>query len=122
MRSALAVLSLAVMVIYTAFRLFTTAVFLPLTATPSSDPTGYAYSLSLVILAITSTVLSSISRVKAAAGIAIIVGLASVLFWWIIVCNRSVPIWSDFNWFVVPEITFALAAVSRWRLSPRTLN
>ena len=112
MRNWIAVLFTALMVIYVVYRAAVTALFLPLTAPPWS-PTGL-YFVSLVLAAIASLVFSSRGSKVLSAWLAILVGLAAASFWWFVICRTIRPIWSDFGWFVIPELVFSIAGICKW--------
>lgn len=115
MKNIVAVLSSAVMVIYTLYRAFTTLVILPFSGSLKSS-TGI-YFLLLVFGAAGATALSFTKRRGIAASLAAVLGLVALLYWWVVICRTSVPIWSDFYWLVVPEVCFALAGLSKWMVS-----
>jgi len=115
MKNIFSGLSSAVMIIYMLYRVFITLVFLPL-AGSLRGPTGI-YFLSLVLLAALAIGISFTKRKIVAASLASSLGLVAIFYWWFFICRASVPIWSDFYWFVVPEMCFALAGFCKWVVS-----
>jgi hypothetical protein len=91
-----------------------TALFLPFTA-PLWSPDGI-YFVLLIVLSMTSIVLIFKGLDVLSAWLAVFVGFVAVLYWWFAICRGSRPIWSDFGWFVVPELGFSIAGLGRWAI------
>lgn|SRR5271154_1727158 len=117
MRKAAAFLSGIALIAYVIYRAFTTVVIMPLVAGLFSS-TGIYFGL-LLLLAIGTSILS-FTRYKGVAGLlSIALGVSALLYWWIVICGRTNPIWTDFSWFVIPEMFFVAAVLSRWLLTPK---
>ena len=112
MKIAILNLSSAVMVFYLLYRAFTTLVLLPFAGSLKSS-TG-AYFIALVLLAVGATALSFTKQKGVAALLASTVVSIAIIYWWVVICRASAPIWSDFYWLVVPEFCFALAGICKW--------
>jgi hypothetical protein len=91
---------------------FATLVILPFTMSPLS-PGGF-YFLLLVLLAAGATVLCFTRRKGIAASLAAVVGLLALVSWCRVIFVAPVWTWSNFVWFVVPEVCFSLAALCNW--------
>jgi hypothetical protein len=112
MKNFLAVLSSMIMIAYVAYRAFTTFLILPLSE-PLLSPDGM-YFLLLVFVATVSTVLSFTSRNGLGASLAAVVGIAAFCFWVFVIIRSPWRTWSNFVWFLVPEVCFTLAALCKW--------
>jgi hypothetical protein len=77
------------------------------------SPTGI-YFLLLVLLAAGATALSFTRRKGVAASLASVVGIMALCFWLFIICTAPWRTWSNFIWFVVPEVCFSLAGLYKW--------
>jgi hypothetical protein len=109
MRKGLELSLVAFMVIYVIYRVFVTFLILPLAGTLWS--LSGIYFVVLVLMASASIVLSFKGRQALSVSLAVLVGLAGLSFWWFVICRSNHPIWSDFGWFVVPEVGFSLASL-----------
>ena len=103
-----------VMVLYTFYRVFTTLIFLPM-AGPTSG--AVAYFVSLILLAIVSTVFSFTKHRSVAGALASVVAIEALSYWWFELARFRLPIWHDFGWFVVPELCFSAAGILKWLLA-----
>jgi len=112
MKSILAGLCSIAIIGYVVYRSFTTLMILPFVA--SGGSASGIYFLLLLLLAIGIVVLSFMKRGGVASALTLILCVTSLLYWWVVICRRSNPIWTDFGWFVVPEIFFASAVLTRW--------
>jgi hypothetical protein len=112
MKAVLIILSSALMPAYVTYRAFATFVILPLSALLPS-PIGI-YFVLLTLIAAVATVLSFTRRKGMAATPAAIVGLVPLCRWFYII--HTAPVWTRtiFIWFVVPEVCFSLAGLSKW--------
>ncbi len=115
MRSAIKVVASIVLVLYLAYRAVTTFLIMPLVALPWS--LGGAYFVALFVFAVVIAVLSFRAGKYVVVPLAGLFAAIALLYWWVIVCRRMAPIWSDFYWGVVPEVCFSVAAVSRTLVS-----
>jgi hypothetical protein len=115
MKAAFAGFASAIMIVYTLYRFITTVVFLPL-AGPRWGSAG-VYFLMLVLLAVATTTLSFTRHKGLAAIVASALGPIGLAYWWFVICHGATPIWSDFFWFVVPEVCFSLAGICKWLAS-----
>jgi Na+/melibiose symporter-like transporter len=111
---------LSFLVLYVVFRAFTTLVIMPF-AVAAWDPTSI-YFLTLLMVTVLTTILAFTRLRGATAVLALVVTAASLCFWWLVICNRGKPIWSDFKWTVVPEVCFGCAALLRWFYGGRLGN
>src|ERR1019366_10203708 len=111
----IALLSVGV-VAYLAFRALTTFIFMPLAGSIWS--LGALYFLVMFIAAAALSALSFIGNRRLATVLSGLYGSASLTYWWFIVCRASTPIWSDFQWLVVPDIGFSPAGLLIWLASP----
>jgi hypothetical protein len=91
------------------YRTLVTLLILPL-AGPLWSVTGI-YFVVLVLVAIASIVFSFKKRQVLSMSLAALVGVAGLSFWWFAISRSNHPIWSDFGWFVVPEMGFSLASL-----------
>jgi hypothetical protein len=112
MKSLFVVLSSVVMAAYVLYRGFTTFLILPFTE-PLLSPDGM-YFLLLVFVAAISTILSFTPRRGGAASLAAVVGIAALCFWVFVIFRSPWRTWSNFVWFLVPEVCFALAGLCKW--------
>jgi hypothetical protein len=112
MKAGLAFLFSAGMVLYVLYRAFVTFLIMPLTT--SFWSLNGAYFVVLVLIAVASTVFSLTRLRILGASLAVLVGLAALSYWWFAICRMTYPIWSDFGWFVAPELGFSLAGICRW--------
>jgi hypothetical protein len=112
MKSIFLALSSVIMAAYVVYRCFTTLVILPF-AEPLMSRSGI-YFLLLVLLAAGATALSFTPRIGMAASLASVVGIMALCFWLFVICTAPWRTWSNFVWFVVPEVCFSLAALCKW--------
>jgi hypothetical protein len=107
--------SSAIILLFLIYRSFTTFTILPLVAYRWSFLNAY---FCLVLVLAFGVAALSLTRHKSLAGLlAILVGSAALAYWWLVICHGAKPIWSDFVWFVIPEILFTSAVVSRWKFT-----
>lgn len=121
MRSILVALTSVIMAAYVLYRCFTTLVILPFTGSLFSQD-GF-YFLLLILLAAGATALSFTRRKGIAASLAAVVGLVALGSWCRVIFVAPVWTWSNFIWFVVPEVCFSLAVLFNWLVQrPRNLG
>jgi hypothetical protein len=112
MRNILVALTSVIMVAYVLYRSFATLVILPLTESLFNKD-GFRFLL-LILLAAGATALSFTRRKGIAASIAAVVGLLALGLWCRVIFVAPVWTWSDFIWFVLPEVCFSLAVLTNW--------
>lgn len=113
MRKIVVFLCGLISIAYVIYRAFTTFVILPLVAGPFSSQNLYFGFSILVAIGIA---ILSFTRHKGIAGtMAIVFGITTLVHWFLDV-RRADPvwIWSDFVWFVVPEMFFVFAIICHW--------
>ena len=121
MRDILIALTGVIMGAYVVYRGFTTLVILPFTV-PLFSPGG-VYFLLLVLLAAGATVLSFTRHKGITASLAAVVGLVAFGSWCHDIFVAPVWTWSNFVWFVVPEVSFSLAVLFSWLVQrPRSVG
>jgi hypothetical protein len=115
MKSIFLALLGVIMALFVVYRGFTTLVILPFTV-PLFSPGG-VYFLLLVLLAVGATMLSFTRRKGIAALLAAVVGLVALGSWCRVIFVAPVWTWSNFVWFVVPEVCFSLAGLCKWLIA-----
>ena len=105
-------LSKIVIVVFLIYRSFTTLAILPLVSSRWNSTN--VYFLLALLVAFVVAALSLTKHKRLASLLAIVVGSAALIYWWQVICRGTKPIWSDFLWFVVPEILFTSAVVGMW--------
>jgi hypothetical protein len=108
MREPLAKLASSLMIAYLIYRGFTTLVIMPLVESFWSFDGLYFFGV--LALAATGTWLSFTRHEIVSVFLALMVGCSGLSYWWVVMCRRATPIWSDFESFVVPEAIFFAAA------------
>jgi len=103
--------ALVIMIGYLLYKGFTTIVFLPFAAGGSFG--AYIYPVFVICLALACTVLSILRYQLAASCVAAVITIAAFSYWGFVISHGTKPIWSDFRWFVIPEICFAAATFGR---------
>jgi hypothetical protein len=111
MRSAIKIVASVVLVLYLTYRVFTTFLIMPLVVEPQS--LGEFYFVAIFVFALVIAALSFRASSSVVVSLAGLFASIAFLYWWVIVCRRAAPIWSDFCWLVVPEVCFAVAVVGR---------
>ena len=112
MRDLLVAFTNVIMASYILYRGFTTLVILPFTASLFSPRS--VYFLLLILLSACATVLSYTRHKGIAASLAALVGLVALGSWCRDIIVAPVWTWSNFKWFVVPEVCFSLAVFFSW--------
>jgi peptidoglycan/LPS O-acetylase OafA/YrhL len=89
-------------------------IFFPVAGgTLSNDPGECAFFFLIFAVSFLATVWSFTRRSRIAMWLACCVAVATIAYWWFIIFGHKKPIWGDFEWFVLPGVAFAFAAVMK---------
>lgn len=114
-RSVVKSLANVILITYLIYRAVMTFMIMPLVVLPWSF--GGAYFVAVFLLALGIAVWSFRSKTPLVLMVAGLFTGMAFFYWWVVICRRGAPIWSDFGWLVVPEICFSLAVVVKWFVS-----